>query len=145
MAEKDASRLSGNSRRQGLFWGLLLIVTLGVIYLTLILPSYTRQAFTPLQEGAVTPQDIVAPRSLTYNSEILTQRQREAAASSVLPIYTAPDTSISRRQLEGIRAALAYITNVRADSFATSAQKETDLAALEDIQLDQETAQAILV
>lgn len=144
MAEKGPPRLPNNSRRLGLFWGLLLIVTLGVIYLTLILPTYTRQAITPLQEGAVTPQDILAPRSLTYNSEILTQRQREAAAASVLPIYTAPDTSISRRQLEGLRAALVYITNVRADSFATSAQKEADLAALEDIQLDQGTAQAII-
>jgi putative nucleotidyltransferase with HDIG domain len=58
--------------------------------------------------------------------------------------YTPPDTSIARQQLERLRAALAYISSVRSDDFATQDEKLTDLAALEDIHIDQETAQQIL-
>jgi hypothetical protein len=46
--------------------------------------------------------------------------------------------------LEELRNALAFITSVRADPYATPEQKLTDLAALENIQLSQDTATSIL-
>jgi hypothetical protein len=51
---------------------------------------------------------------------------------------------VARQQLERLRATLAYITNVRADTFASSQQKLDDLAALEDLRLNQDTAATIL-
>ena len=62
----------------------------------------------------------------------------------VPPQYTLPDTSIAREQLERLRATLAYITSVRSDPYASQDQKMNDLAALQDIQISQETATAIL-
>jgi cyclic-di-AMP phosphodiesterase PgpH len=95
-------------------------------------------------EGDVADQDYRAPQALTYESEILTQIQREKVASEIRPVYSAADPGIARRQLERLRSALSFISAVRADISATPEQKLTDLAALEDIHLDHETAQSIL-
>ncbi len=75
---------------------------------------------------------------------MLTQQRRDAVERTILPIYTSPDTRIARRQLEQLRATLAYINSVRADSYATSAQKVADLAALDDVHLRQDTVMSIL-
>ena len=131
-----------NNRR--VFLGLFLVVSIALTFLAVEIPVLTRSSTPQLQAGEVAPQDIVAPRGITYSSEILTEQQKNAAARAVAPIYSSPDTSIARRQLERLRAALSYITNVRADSFASAEQKFADLAALEDIHLDQETALKIL-
>jgi hypothetical protein len=53
------------------------------------------------------------------------------------------DTSVARRQVERLRAALAYITSVRADPYASGEQKISDLKALEGISLDDETVTRI--
>ncbi len=66
------------------------------------------------------------------------------AANTISPRYTLPDTSVAREQLDHLRTTLAYITSVRSDPYATFEQKMTDLAALQDVQLSQETATAIL-
>lgn len=132
------------SRRRGIFYGLLFVVGALVAYGALFLPTITTHSNLSLAEGRVASREIVAPRSLTFTSEILTERQRQAAASAVPPIFTPPDTSVARRQLDRMRATLAYITSVRMDSYARLDQKLADLAALEDIHLDQTTAQEIL-
>ncbi|HLE51216.1 MAG TPA: HDIG domain-containing protein [Anaerolineales bacterium] len=144
MADKANSIEFSHPRRRSLFLSLLLVLALGTIYGAQMLPLYTRLSATQPEVGEVAAQDIVAPRALTFSSEILTDRQREAAALAVPSIYTTPDTSVARRQLERLRAALAYITTVRADAFASSIQKVADLSALEDIHFDQETAESIL-
>jgi len=54
------------------------------------------------------------------------------------------DTAVARRQLERLHAALAYISSVRADTYADVNQKLNDLAALEDIHLSRETMVSIL-
>lgn len=77
-------------------------------------------------------------------SAILTERARQAAASNVSPVYSSPDTSIARRQLERLRSALAFINTVRADSFASQDQKIADLQSLQDIHLTVDQAKAIL-
>jgi putative nucleotidyltransferase with HDIG domain len=130
--------------QRNVFLGILMLVSIGLVFLALELPIYARLSAPQLQAGEVAPQDIVAPRPISYVSEVRTQLQKDAAARAVAPIYTSPDTSIARRQLERLRAALAYITSVRADSYATPEQKVADLAALEDIHLNQDTAQKIL-
>jgi putative nucleotidyltransferase with HDIG domain len=127
-----------------IFLSLFLVVSIALAFLAVEIPVLTRASTPQLQAGEVAPQDIVAPRAITYPSEILTEQQKNAAARSVAPIYSSPDTGIARRQLERLRATLSYITTVRADSFASAEQKISDLAALEDIHLDQETAQKIL-
>ena len=63
---------------------------------------------------------------------------------AVAPVYSTPDPAIARQQLEELRTVLAYISNVRADTYASPEQKLTDLAALENVTLDRDTSQAIL-
>jgi putative nucleotidyltransferase with HDIG domain len=132
------------SARRALFYSALFILMGGVAFLALLLPYSVLFQNAPLREGDVADQDYRAPIALTYESEILTQIQRERAAAEVRPVYSAADPGIARRQLERLRAVLSFITAVRADLSATPEQKLTDLAALEDIHLNQETAQSIL-
>jgi putative nucleotidyltransferase with HDIG domain len=144
MVENQASSQGDWQRRRSIGLTLLLSATLIFTLAALMIPFYTNQIDSQISAGEVASREIVAPRSLTYTSDVLTEAQQEAAANSVSAIYSPPDTSIARNQLEDLRATLAYISSVRADTHATNEQKLTDLAAMEDIDLDQETAQRIL-
>jgi len=123
---------------------LFFLLGTSIVVLALLLPSLSRSMRKPPESGDVASQDYRAPQAITYTSDVLTERQRDAAESAVQPIYTSPDTSIARHQLEKIRATLAFITSVREDPYATQEQKQEDLAALEDIHLSQESVETIL-
>jgi len=123
---------------------LVLLGTGGLSLFALLYPLLPSLSSPSLQVGQVATQDILAPRAITYESEVLTNQQRELAERSVLPVYTGPDTGIARRQLELLRNAMAYITSVRGDAFSTHEQKLADLALMEDVRLNQATAEAIL-
>ncbi|HLF89048.1 MAG TPA: HDIG domain-containing protein [Anaerolineales bacterium] len=97
-----------------------------------------------LHTGTVAPVDLDAPFSITFESEILTAQQREAAARAVAPVFKTPDTRIARQQVDALRNAVAYITTVRADSFASLEQKLEDLSVL-DVAFTRELAEAILL
>jgi putative nucleotidyltransferase with HDIG domain len=144
MAGNQKTSQGDSQTRRSIGLTLLLISMLVFTMAALMVPFLITQIDSQISSGEVAPREIVAPRSLTYTSEILTEQQREAAANSVAAIYSPPDTSIARKQLESLRSALNYINSVRADSFATTEQKLADLSALENIALDQETAQHIL-
>lgn len=109
-----------------------------------MLPGVTRSMSPSLQAGQVAAQDYRAPSDITYTSEVRTEQQQEIAANAVQPVYTPPDTSIARQQLEELRNALDYITSVRNDSYATLNQKLDDIAALENIDLSRSTAFSLL-
>jgi putative nucleotidyltransferase with HDIG domain len=126
------------------FYALLVIIVVGVALSVLLLPILKPITSASLVEGQVAPQHMQAPIDLTYESAVLTEQQRQAAAQAIAPVYTAADTNIARQQLEELRAALAYITSVRDDEYASKEQKLNDLAALEYLELSPETAAVIL-
>lgn len=130
--------------RHGLLLFFLLMITAGVIWLTVIVSISTAPSATDLEVGDVATQEILAPRAVNYESEVLTDEQRQLAANSAAPHYTLPDTSIARQQLDHLRATLDYISSVRSDPHASFEQKMADLAALQSTQLSQETSEAIL-
>jgi putative nucleotidyltransferase with HDIG domain len=144
MEGNQATAENSWQRRRGIVLSLLLLAMLIFTLVALMVPFFTNQINSQLKPGEVASREIIAPRSLTYTSDILTESQRESAAESISAIYSPPDTSIARQQVESLRATLAYINSVRADPNASNEQKLTDLAALEDIHLDQATAQNIL-
>jgi hypothetical protein len=144
MAGNQISEQGNWQRSRGFVLSLLLLATAIFTLVALMVPFFTNQINSQLKTGEVAAREIVAPRSLTYTSDILTGSQQESAAESIATIYSPPDTSIARHQLESLRATLAYINSVRADTHSSNEQKLADLAALEDILLDQETAQNIL-
>jgi putative nucleotidyltransferase with HDIG domain len=127
-----------------IFLGAIFFLFCGIIVLALLLPILQDLAEPPLNVGDVAPYDIHAPYALTYQSQILTARQQDAAAAAVPIVYSSADTNIARQQLEHLRNTLVFINNVRADSFASLEQKITDLSTLEDIKLDRNTSIAIL-
>lgn len=127
-----------------LYLSILLIAGSLITLLALLVKPLSSFSGSDLQIGQVASKDILAPYALTYESEVQTERQRINAENSVNPIYTPLDTAVARNQLERLRATLAYISTVRSDVFASSAQKIADLYALQEIRLSQVTAERIL-
>jgi putative nucleotidyltransferase with HDIG domain len=107
-------------------------------------PDARRPAGCSIPRGQVATRDYRADRPVSFISQIRTEQRRNAAEQAVSPIFTSPDTRVARRQLEQLRAGLAYIQTVRADSYAPLDKKRDDLAALEDVALSQETVTTIL-
>ncbi len=123
---------------------LLLVVSALLALVVVILPLMQESLTLALDVGQVATRDYRAVQALAYTSQIRTDRARAAAEQSVMPIYTAPDTRVARRQMEQLRAALGFITSVRADAYASLDQKAADLAALEDISLSATSIRSIL-
>lgn len=113
-------------------------------FAALILTPPLRPAALPLNPGDVTPRDLQAPYDVEYVSAVRTEEARLTAERVVPPVYTAPDPSIARSQIERLRAVLHYIDLVRVDAFSTPEQKAADMAAMSDLHLQSETIEQIL-
>jgi membrane-associated HD superfamily phosphohydrolase len=96
----------------------LLLVSLTLGLLAVLAPMLEDSLAAPFQEGQVATRDYRADRPVSFISQIRTEQRRNAAEQAVSPIFTSPDTRVARRQLEQLRAGLAYIQTVRADSYA---------------------------
>ena len=121
---------SKRTLQRKIFLVLLLIITSGIVFAGVFYIKPVTVSVTDLEAGDVSGQDILAPYPITYNSDILTEQMREAAVREVTAKYTAADTNVARTQLEHLRPALAYITTVRADSYASIEDKLADLVLL---------------
>ncbi|NJM41540.1 MAG: hypothetical protein HC853_12640, partial [Anaerolineae bacterium] len=69
------------------------------------------------------------PQRTTFISDYETQRLRDLAEASVGPIYSPPDSQISRRQLSSARAFLDGVTFARADKQTDTAVKIKNIVA----------------
>ena len=128
-------------------WGplvALVVISAVLAVAILLLPLLPGERAVSLNLGEVAAQDILAPRSVTFVSTVLTEQARQVAADAVTPVYDPPDPSIARQQAERLRASLAYISAVRSDAFATPEQKLADLSATRDIPISNESATQLL-
>ncbi len=132
------------TRRVALRAIMLLMVVSAAAFLVLILTLPSPPDNFPAQAGEVAQQNIQAPRTVEYVSQILTEQARQSAENQVAPVYAPPDPAIARLQIEHLRSALQYITVVRNDIFASPEQKLADLGKMQDLHLDEETANALL-
>jgi putative nucleotidyltransferase with HDIG domain len=123
---------------------IILVITGLFTFFALILPDFFNQSAFPMAIGDVVTQDILAPFSLTFQSEVLTQRTQLEAENAVEPIYLPIDPSIGRRQVENLRTDLYYITIVRQDDFASLEQKIDDIQAIDDLSLPEDIISRIL-
>lgn len=130
--------------KNGFIKTLVLILSGVIAFFALILPESFSQSSFPMEVGDVAAQDILAPYSLTFESEILTEQARQDAANAVTPIYLPTDPSIGRRQVERLRTILYYLTTIRQDSYASREQKLSDIQAIEEISFSEETMNRIL-
>jgi putative nucleotidyltransferase with HDIG domain len=112
--------------------------------LILALPIFPGEQTVSLQLGDVSTQDVLAPRSVTYISESLTDQARTQAAAAVAPVYDPPDPLIARQQAEALQAAFTFITNIRSDPYASLEEKLADLQQLSQVSFSDGTAARIL-
>ena len=141
MDARGSSRSTSPGRRV-LIWAITVasIVLAAVIF---ALPFNTLGTLA-LREGEPAAQDILAARTVSFTSELLTSNAREAAADAVADLYDPPDSRITRQQVLLLRDVLDYINSVRADTLADPIQKRNDLTALRDVPLTAEMADRLL-
>jgi membrane-associated HD superfamily phosphohydrolase len=123
---------------------LLLIVTGLLSLVALVMPISIRPSEYSIRVGEVAQEDIQAPRTMSYVSDVLSEQARLEAEHNVAPIYNAADPAIARKQIEKLRISLNYISSVRADSFASYQNKISDLKAVKDIRVNEDMAKRIL-
>lgn len=124
--------------------GFLLIITALMSFLALVFPIALRQDSLPLQAGDVASSDLISPRTVSYESSILTTRARNEAANAISPIYQPADPSINRGQLEKLNRTLDFISSVRSDPYASEQQKIEDLKQVQTLVFDPEITGEII-
>lgn len=128
-------------RRYALPIFIVVLITGMTLILSIELPG-SAQIEVAVDQPA--PNDIFAPRALTYVSNLLTTQAREQASRSVAEIYTPLDLGIGRSQLANAREIFAFIETVRADSSATTGRRLSYLQAIDGVEIDEEVAQGLL-
>ncbi len=86
-----------------------------------------------LAVGEVAPRDITASHDITFVSKIRSRQAREEAVRKVAPVYTPPDPVVARQQLERARQVLAFLNALRADTYASDAQKYAWVLAVPEL------------
>jgi cyclic-di-AMP phosphodiesterase PgpH len=144
MTEAKQARWWNRIPRHDILALILLVLTSLAAYAIMAIPIAIRADSIALQAGQVAPQDYQAPRNAEYISEVRTEQQRRAAENGVAEVYTPPDRTIARRQVELLRAALQFIQSVRDDPNTLPADKRTSLTTLADINLSDQAIESIL-
>jgi putative nucleotidyltransferase with HDIG domain len=114
---------------------LVLICVSILAYLILVQTWSLRDTTLPLAEGDVAQQDLQAPASAQFVSDILTEQARSAAERDVAPVYIPPDPSIARGQIESLTSSMAAITAIRSNAEWTLEDKQAALSALPELSL----------
>jgi putative nucleotidyltransferase with HDIG domain len=129
---KSDSPLSGLSGLHILLMGLLFVSLSSLI---LVFPVPLSGSSEQLRAGDVAERDVLAPQRITYVSQIQTENAQNRAEASILEIYDPPNTHIARQQVARAREIFDYLESVRADSYASSAEKRQLVGAIEDLTL----------
>lgn len=97
-----------------------------------------------LQINDVSPVNIYAPETISFESDVLTQQRREDARNAVPPVYTPPDVNVSRAQTALAARILDFIANVRADPYGSPTHRASDLRAINALTLGDDITDTIL-
>ncbi len=97
-----------------------------------------------VQIGDIAADDIYAPRSIIYASDVLTQQRQEEARSAITPSYDLPSPVVARQQASLAQQILSFIENIRHDPYADPDQKASDLNQITALDLEPQTIQQIL-
>ncbi|MEX0788208.1 MAG: HDIG domain-containing metalloprotein [Anaerolineales bacterium] len=133
-------QVSWKAARAGLLFAVGILGTLAA----LSLPVEGGTGIPGLQADAVASQDVQAPYTVSYTSEVLTEHARQQAADSVAHVFDTPDTGVARTQVEALRQTLASIEDSRSDTSMTQNQKLQALLGLTEAQPSAEIAERIL-
>lgn len=122
----------------------LLILLAGITLVGAILIEFPTGEQTQFNVGDVAQKDILAPRRITYESEVRTLLVKERAAQAVPDYYDPPQSRIRHLQVTHARNVLEFITSVRQDSLTPSETRLGYLQTINDLALTQNIAEQIL-
>lgn len=127
------------------FLQISLIVAVSLVsFAVLSVPIGLRPTTQTVTVGEVAQSTIQSPRDIEYVSEVRTEEARKGAESAVQPVYSQPDPAIARQQIERLRTTLQNITFIRDDALSTAEEKRSNLLALSDVRLKNETVDYLL-
>jgi cyclic-di-AMP phosphodiesterase PgpH len=129
----------------------VLVVLAAFVFLALATTIIAFESIFPAQSelqelavGRVAQQDIFAPETTTYVSEVLTQQAQVDAAESVTAIYDGPDPIVARQQTDLAQSILDFMLDVREDPYASDAQKISDIQQITALDLPETIAAQII-
>lgn len=131
-----------NIAQQTQLWLFVIVVTLGIAIILSFNLVRGPQVSVMLNEPA--PQDVVAPQSDSFLSEVLTEQARQAAVASVPNQYTAIDLGIGRDQNNYALSVFSFIDVVRADSLPNPDVRQEYLQSIEKLTVDSQIASDLL-
>ena len=137
--------MRSNNTYRTIYRIVLLVIASILVLASLVLPIALRPSSLPVQLGDVSPQNYVAPTTLTYESEVLTKNARESASKSVVDRYLPLDLSISRSQIEQLQSVINKIGEIRGDSTITNDSKVVLFSLMDQITLSNTAINAILL
>jgi hypothetical protein len=141
-AQADSEQRIKVLARRSLLWIFVIGLTL-VVTLILALDFVTRPQVQATL-GEPSPEDIVAPESITYASEVLTQRAQQQAASGVSDQFTTLDLSIARSQKNLVNSVFGFMEDVRADPLADPETKISYLEQIVGLTIERQIAEDII-
>jgi putative nucleotidyltransferase with HDIG domain len=114
------------SAQQVLLFGVFLTAAL----VAALFPFFPRQL--GVSEGDVASRDVHSPRNKTFESDVLTNQARDAAALAVPPVQVY-DPATQPRQLSKLSDALRSVESVRADPSLSESAKRARLLGIRDL------------
>ncbi len=127
--------------RQGLHYVLLLCLALIFVLCCTVIVGFDDvfvglNSAANLTVGSVPSEDIIAREEGSFISEILTEQERQNAVQQIPAVFDPPDPNVARQQRELTEKLLAYIDNVRGDSFASLEQQTADINQITSLILE---------
>jgi putative nucleotidyltransferase with HDIG domain len=137
------SQMRGLGRRKAMQLGALALITFAGLSLAQ-LTRFVVGAGVEYSAGDVAAFDIRAPHRITYVSDVDSNRQRDLAEASISPIFTPPDTQVSRRQMAATQNVIDRIRQIRIDEGTAAEEKVTQLMAFPDIAISEPVARQVI-
>lgn len=109
------------------------------------MPIALRPSSLPVQLGNVAPQTYVAPSALTFESDVLTNSARQAAANAVSNRYYPVDLSISQSQIEKLQTLVNTISSIRNKSATSFTDKKILLTEIQGFAFSEKAINTILL
>ena len=127
----------GISRAQALIFAAVLALALGLA----LFPAFPRQL--KVREGDVASRTFRAPRDISFQSDVLTEKRREEAAAAV-PDSVVFDPSVRTEQLAKLDAVLGQVAGVRNSLALTPQAKSAALGRIANLNLSQRASSLVL-
>ena len=118
------------------FAGFLTFALIGALF-----PFFPRDI--SVNKGDIASRDIRSPHSKTFQSQVLTDQARAAAANAV-PAVLVYDPSVQAHQLATLAAALQSVDSARKNQALSESAKRAQLLAIRDLGLSRSSIDTVL-